>query len=98
MPLHKTKSPSVEASEHFFYVIDLKQFVDPDRFYAECDRTISEIRAMPPAAGFDKVRMPGEIEWERAENWKINGIPMHGSQVKRLQEAAQSMKIDFSVN
>ena len=44
MPLHKTTYVSTEGSEHFFYAIDVKQFVDLDRFYGELDTTMAEIR------------------------------------------------------
>ena len=74
MPLHKTTYVSTEGSEHFFYAIDVKQFVDLDRFYGELDTTMAEIRALPPAEGFDRVRLPGELEWERSHRWKRKGF------------------------
>ncbi len=94
MPLHKTRSPMFEASDHFFYAIDIEQFGEPDRFYSEMESTMSEIREMPPEEGFDKVRLPGEMEWERAQQWKEQGVPLHLDHVKMLEEIAASMKYD----
>jgi ureidoglycolate dehydrogenase (NAD+) len=93
MPLHKSKNFSVDGSEHFFYAIDIAQFVDLDAFYNEVESTMNEIRALPPADGFDKVRLPGELEWERSQRWRREGIPLHREHVKKLEELAAGMKL-----
>jgi LDH2 family malate/lactate/ureidoglycolate dehydrogenase len=95
MPIHKTRGVEQEGSEHFFYAIDITKFGDPDAFYDELEQSLAEIRALPPAKGFDKVRVPGELEWERAELWRGQGIPLHRDHLRDLAEIAESMK--FSV-
>jgi LDH2 family malate/lactate/ureidoglycolate dehydrogenase len=94
MPLHKTGKPYVERSEHFFYAIDVRQFVEEDRFYRELTATMTEIRALPPAGGFDKVRFPGELEWERAAEYGREGIPLHRDHADALQKCADAAKIN----
>jgi ureidoglycolate dehydrogenase (NAD+) len=94
MPLHKKRSPAVEGSEHFFYVIDLAQFVKPERYYDELEATMNDIRALAPEDGFDKVRFPGELEWERAQKWAQTGLPLHRDHVRQLEELAESMKFE----
>jgi LDH2 family malate/lactate/ureidoglycolate dehydrogenase len=94
MPLHKTRSPSTESSEHFFHAIDVKQFVEEDRFYKELDATMREIRALEPAAGFDRVRFPGELEWERAEEYRRNGIPLHREHAEELKRRAGAARLE----
>jgi ureidoglycolate dehydrogenase (NAD+) len=93
MPLHKSKNFTVDGSEHFFYAIDISQFVDLDAFYHELESTTSDIRALPPAEGFDAVRLPGEHEWERSQRWRREGIPLHRDHVKKLEELAADMKL-----
>lgn len=93
MPLHKTRNVTVDGSEHFFYAIDVAQFVDLDTFYTEIESTISDIRALPPADGFDAVRLPGELEWERTQRWRREGIPLHRDHVGKLEELAAGMKL-----
>ncbi|REJ81896.1 MAG: Ldh family oxidoreductase [Planctomycetota bacterium] len=88
MPLHKTGGPLAERSEHFFYVLDVKQFGDEERFYRELDATMAEIRALPPAAGFDRVRFPGELEAEREEEYRRSGIPLHRDHAALLEQRA----------
>ncbi len=95
-PLHKTRSPAVEGSEHFFYVIDLTKFVEPDRFYDELDSTAQSIRALAPAEGFDQVRLPGELEHERACRWRAEGIPLHADHAAFLRELASGVKMDVA--
>ncbi len=73
MPLHKSANVASEGSEHFFYAIDIRQFVELDRFYGELESTMADIRGLPPADGFDRVRLPGELEWERAAALEARG-------------------------
>jgi len=93
MPIHKTWSIAADGSEHVFYCLDIRQFVEPDVFYDEVEAAITDIRALPPAEGFDRVRIPGELEWERAEQWKREGIPVHPDHAGKLEELARSMNL-----
>jgi ureidoglycolate dehydrogenase (NAD+) len=93
MPLHKTRSAEAEGSEHFFYAIDIAQFVEIDRFYDEIEQTMADIRKLTPAEGFSRVTLPGELEWERAERWKRDGIPLHRDHLRELEGAAARLKI-----
>jgi ureidoglycolate dehydrogenase (NAD+) len=94
MPLHKTGNPEAEGSEHFFYAIDISQFVELDQFYDEIERTIADIRALPRAEGATRVAIPGELEWERALRWSREGIPLHRDHLRELGEAAKRAKIE----
>ncbi len=93
MPLHKTRNPETEGSEHFFYVIDIRQFVEFDRFLDEMDRTIADIRQLPPAENFQRVCIPGELEAERAALWSKTGIPLHRQHLAELAAIAAKMKL-----
>lgn len=94
MPIHKTWSVAADGSEHFFYAIDISKFVDLDTFYAELDSSTAEIRAVPPLEGFDRVRLPGELEAERSQSWSRDGIPLHRDHVAQLEKTAKAMKLD----
>jgi LDH2 family malate/lactate/ureidoglycolate dehydrogenase len=93
MPLHKTRSPEAEGSEHFFYVINVNLFGEADRYFAEMEKTIADIQTLPSQAGFDRVTLPGALEWERANAWRTSGIPLHRDHLKELGEAAAKMKL-----
>jgi LDH2 family malate/lactate/ureidoglycolate dehydrogenase len=94
MPLHKTRSPESEGSEHFFYAIDVSQFVEPDRYFAEIERNITGIRGLATQSGFDRVTLPGELEWERSQRWRVEGIPLHRDHLQELGDVAKAMKIE----
>lgn len=93
MPIHKTRGVEVEGSEHFFYVIDLAKFTDPEAYYTEMDQAFADIRALPPAPGFDQVRLPGELEAARFAKWSVEGIPLHRSPLILLAELAAKHKL-----
>jgi LDH2 family malate/lactate/ureidoglycolate dehydrogenase len=93
MPLHKTRNPEVEGSEHFFYAIDIRQFVEPESYHDEVEKTMADIRALDTQPGFERVTLPGELEWERSLRWAREGIPLHRDHLKELGDAAAAMKI-----
>ena len=94
MPLQKTGTPEGNGSDHFFQAINIEHFAEPDHFHRHLDATISEIRKMEPSEGFDQVRLPGELEWEREEAAKINGIPLHRDHIEVLDRIAEENKIE----
>jgi LDH2 family malate/lactate/ureidoglycolate dehydrogenase len=93
MPLHKTRGPETEGSEHFFYAVDIDLFGEAERYYAEMEKTIADIRALPTQPGFDGVKLPGEIEWERANARRESGIPIHRDHLQELADVALKMKL-----
>lgn len=92
MPLHKT-SWLRDPSEHFFQAIDVAQFVEPEKYYAELESTIAEIRRLPPAEGFDRVTLPGELEGERSQRWRSQGIPLHRDHLAPLAEIGRELGV-----
>jgi ureidoglycolate dehydrogenase (NAD+) len=93
MPIHKTRGPEAEGSEHFFYVIDVSKFGDINRYYDEVEKTIADLHALPPAEGFTKVCLPGEIESDRAVRWATEGIPIHRDHAQELEDLATKLKV-----
>ena len=93
MPIRKKRDPYLEGSEHFFYAIDPTKFGDLDKFHSELGLASTEIRGLAPADGFDKVRLPGELEHERAEYWRTEGIPIHREHAEALGRLGESLKI-----
>lgn len=93
MPIHKTRGVEIDGSEHFVQVLDIAQFVDLDEFHAETESTFAAIRQLPPAEGFDRVRIPGDLEWERAQTWRQTGIPLHREHVSSLEKLADRHKV-----
>ena len=93
MPIHKTRGVEEDCSEHFFYAIDISKFTDMNSYFAEMDQSLADIRALPPAPGFDKVRIPGELEAERIAEWSRTGIPLHRGPLQELADLAVKHKL-----
>jgi LDH2 family malate/lactate/ureidoglycolate dehydrogenase len=93
MPIHKTRGPEQEGSEHFFQAIDIAQFVEMETFSEELARSMEDIRALTPVKGMERVCLPGELEWERSRAWQKTGIPLHHEHLRVLREIAEKKKI-----
>jgi L-2-hydroxycarboxylate dehydrogenase (NAD+) len=71
--------------------IDL--FADPAAFKAEMDEYARTVRTLEPLHGYDASHMPGALEFEREQTWRVEGIPVGERHQQRLQEMAD----DFGV-
>lgn len=61
---------------HFVCAINPAMFTDPQAFLENMDSMINEIHETQPAAGFDRVMVPGEPEQLREEERLEKGIPV----------------------
>ena len=57
-----------------FLAFDIRQIAPIDVFKARVDAMIRAIRQTPSAKGSDRVRLPGEMEWERRREAFTHGI------------------------
>ncbi|MFH1303083.1 MAG: Ldh family oxidoreductase [Planctomycetota bacterium] len=94
LPINKKKAPEIEGSEHFFYVIDLKQFVAEDRFHAELASATEAIHQLRPANADERVRIPGELEWELTQRALREGLYVHRDHASQLKELAKRVNYE----
>jgi len=94
LPINKKKSPEIEGSEHFFYVIDLKQFVAEDQFHEELASATAAIHQLSPADANARVRIPGELEWELTQRALQEGLYVHSDHASQLKELAKRVNYD----
>ncbi|WP_198470278.1 Ldh family oxidoreductase [Acetomicrobium sp. S15 = DSM 107314] len=78
---------------HAFYAIDPASFGDAEVFKARIDQMIDEIKALPPAHGFDEVFIPGEIEFRNEEKRRAEGIPLAEETEKDLIDLARELGV-----
>ena len=64
---------------HYFCVINPAFFTDKDVFLEQMDRMMEELQQVPPASGFDRVYVPGEIEQLHEESNLKQGITIASS-------------------
>lgn len=56
--------------------VDPARFMAPSIFEAMLDAYLAELRAMPPAAGFEAVLVPGERAWRERDRSLAEGVPV----------------------
>ncbi len=61
---------------HFFAALDIAAFADPTEFAREMEQLVREIRTSPRAPGYERIFLPGEIEWEAEDRRRREGIPV----------------------
>ncbi len=56
--------------------IDPQTYVGLDHFMGQMDAMIDDLHNQPAAPGFDRVKVPGEIEWHNEKTNRENGVPV----------------------
>jgi LDH2 family malate/lactate/ureidoglycolate dehydrogenase len=74
---------------HFFMALDPALFMPREAFLARVDALIRQMRAVKPARPGERVRVPGELGWERREQALREGVPLPTSVYRSLQTLAE---------
>ncbi len=88
LPIARKREAMAEGSQHFCYVIDPDKFVERDRFEARIREAVDAIHQLTPAPGFDRVRLPGERQWEYLQRAEQAGVSIHHQDAEMLQTLA----------
>ena len=73
--------------------IDISMFTDVESYKEHIDNLIDGIKALPKAAGFDEVFVPGEPEERTFDERSRNGIPLPEGTVRNLRSIAERFGI-----
>ncbi len=98
MPINRKRSALGEGSQHFFTVIDPEKFGDVDQFFQRIEEASQAIRALEPSEGFDRVRLPGERQWEAARQAEQDGVGVHRQDAETLNSLAEKMNLPVPWN
>jgi len=82
----KSTGPNVG---HTMIAIDISFFEEPEEFDRRMKQFAAELKAAKPAPGVSEIYLPGEIEAERAEYNRANGIKMGRGAFTELCEACR---------
>lgn len=77
-----------------FLAIDVAAVTDADDFANSAERTAQLMRDTPPRPGFDRVFVPGEIEWNTYDDRIVNGVPTSQAEVGVLAKMAREQGIE----
>jgi ureidoglycolate dehydrogenase (NAD+) len=78
---------------HFFLVLDPERIVGRRRFAELLDGLLAELKAIPPAPGFDEVLVPGEREDRMAREREALGIPLPTAVRQNLDDLSAELGI-----
>lgn len=82
---------------HFFAAIRVDALRPVDEFKADMDRLIRMIRESPKAEGEDRIFIHGEKEFENAERYAREGVPLLTEVVKSLREGGEQVGVPFNL-
>ena len=87
-----------EGTGHFFGAMRIDAFQDAESFKASMDEWILTFRQAKPAAGYDRVLIPGDPEREKEVLLRKQGIHVLPAVVKEMKEIALELGVDFNSN
>ena len=83
---------------HCFAAIRVDAFRPLEDFKRDMDTLIRELKDAPKAAGQERIYIPGEKEFEKAELNAREGVPLLAEVVKGLVEAGNQAGVPFDLS
>jgi LDH2 family malate/lactate/ureidoglycolate dehydrogenase len=78
---------------YFFVAIDVARFMPVGEFKARMDAMIDDLKGGAPAAGHERILLPGDIERDTTETRRRTGIPLSEEVVRGLGEVSESLGV-----
>ncbi|MDI9546680.1 MAG: Ldh family oxidoreductase [Chloroflexota bacterium] len=78
---------------HFFVALDPSSFLPAGDFEARMDQFVREVRCQPRMPDVDRIYLPGEIEFEQAEESARSGVVLPDAGVTELDQLAIELGI-----
>jgi len=88
---------SMGKATHFFGALRIDSFMPADEFKRAIDGMIRVYKALPKAAGVDKITLAGEPEQEKERERRANGIPLHPVIIASLKDLAKELDIEYDL-
>ncbi|HRW05311.1 MAG TPA: Ldh family oxidoreductase [Caldilineaceae bacterium] len=80
---------------HFVMAMDVERLLPLARFKENLGEMLTEFTALEPAAGFDEVCYPGQIEGRHREQRRAEGIPIEPGLAKELAGLGRRFQVPF---
>lgn len=80
---------------HFFGAIRIDGFRPIDEFKADMDDLIRTTRSSPRVDGQDRIYIHGEKEFEKEEDRRRNGIPLHPAVVDNIVKISGDLDVEW---
>jgi uncharacterized oxidoreductase len=85
--------PTRGGSGFLALAIKIEAFIDLDEYLEEIGILCDWIKSSPTAPGFDKIYLPGEIEWEKRSDREVNGIFIEDETWNKICESAKELGV-----
>jgi LDH2 family malate/lactate/ureidoglycolate dehydrogenase len=85
--------PDHQDVGHLLIAIDIERFTPVADFTARMDALIDQILSAPLAPGAEAIKLPGQIEWERAQQRRRDGVPIDAERLDELRAAAEALDV-----
>jgi len=82
---------------HFFAAVRIDAFRPLEEFKEHLDRYIQLLKDAPKAAGQERIYIHGEKEFELAEKYEREGVPLMEEVVKQLMTTGQEIGVPFDL-
>jgi L-2-hydroxycarboxylate dehydrogenase (NAD+) len=82
---------------HYFAAVRIDAFRPVDEFKRDLDTLIADLKEAPKAAGQDRIYVHGEKEFELAERYRVEGVPLMIDVVRQLQESGEEAGVPFDL-
>ena len=82
---------------HYFAAISVDAFRPVIDFKAHMDRLIGELKDAPKAVGQERIYIHGEKEFELAERYEKDGVPLMVEVVESLKATGQEVGLPFDI-
>ena len=82
-------------SEHLLTAVSIEHFGPLERYFEEIGEAMAACQGVETLEGFDRVYLPGELEWEKQHRWQEQGMPLHREHLRRLAEIAKRVGVDI---
>lgn len=82
---------------HFFAAFRIDAFRPLQEFKADMDALIQQLKNAPKAEGHDRIYIHGEKEFELAERYAKEGIPLLAPVVESLEEVGHQLGVEFDL-
>ncbi len=88
---HSCTDPDAFGNGVCFLALDPGAFVPVELFKALVSETVAYVKSSPPAAGFEEVLVPGEVEFRTQERRSREGIPIDDVTWQAIRDHARRL-------
>ncbi|MEN8582730.1 Ldh family oxidoreductase [Burkholderia sp. RS01] len=78
---------------HIFFAIDPASWGTPESFEAHVREFVDEVAQLPPAEGFNRVLLPGELEEAAESEAAVHGVLLSGTVIADLESLASDLGV-----